>query len=104
MPAAPGTGLAWDTTQLNIGILNVVAASTQPVIGGIAVSGGNLIFNGTGGTTNGFYYVLTSTNLAAPLPNWIPVATNTFDASGNFSVTNAVDSNSPQQFYLLKLQ
>jgi hypothetical protein len=103
MPGAPGTGLAWDTTQLNIGILNVVAASTQPVIGSIVVSGGNLIINGTGGTTNGSYYVLTSTNLAAPLPNWTPVATNTFDASGNFSVTNAVNSNSTQQYYLLKL-
>ena len=102
-PATPGTGLAWDLTQLNTGILNVVAASTQPVIGSIAVSGGNLIFNGTGGTTNGSYFVLTSTNLAAPLANWTPVATNTFDASGNFSVTNAVNSNSTQQYYLLKL-
>ena len=104
MPATPGTGLAWDTTQLNIGILNVVAASTQPVIGSVAVSGGNLIFNGTGGTPSGTYYVLTSTNVAAPLPDWTPVATNTFDASGNFSVTNAVDSNSTQQYYLLKVQ
>jgi hypothetical protein len=102
-PATPGTGLAWDLTQLNTGILNVVAATTQPVIGSIAVSGGNLIFSGTGGTTNGSYFVLTSTNLAAPLANWIPVATNTFDASGNFSATNAVNSNSTQQYYLLKL-
>jgi Alpha galactosidase C-terminal beta sandwich domain len=103
LPATPGTGLAWDITQLNIGVLNVVAALTQPVIRSMVVSGGNLIFNGTGGTTNGSYYVLTSTNLAAPLPNWTPVATNAFDGSGNFSVTNAVNSNSTQQYYLIKL-
>jgi len=50
------------------------------------------------------FYVLTSTNISAPLANWIPVTTNMFDASGNFNVTNAVNSDSPQQFYLLKLK
>jgi hypothetical protein len=103
-PATPGTGLAWDTTQLNIGVLNVAATSLRPVIDSTEVLGGDLIFTGTGGTTNGTYYVLTSTNVATPLANWTPVITNTFDASGNFSVTNAVNSNSLQQFYLLKLQ
>jgi hypothetical protein len=102
-PATPGAGLAWDATQLNLGVLNVVAASTQPVIGSIAVSGGSLILNGTGGTTNGTYYVLTSTNVSMPLANWTPLTTNMFDAGGDFSVTNAVDPNSTQQFYLLKL-
>lgn len=103
-PATPGTGLTWNTTQLNAGILNVVATPSQPVISGKEVSDGNLIFNGTGGTTNGIYYVLTSTNLAAPFNNWIPTITNMFDASGNFSVTNPFNSSSPQQFFLLKLQ
>jgi fibronectin-binding autotransporter adhesin len=103
-PATPGTDLAWDTTQLNIGILNVIATSSRPVIGSTEISGGNLIFNGADGTTNGTYYVLTSTNVATPLADWTPVTTNTFDASGNFSVTNVINSNSPQQFYLLKLQ
>jgi concanavalin A-like lectin/glucanase superfamily protein len=101
-PATPGAGLAWDTSQLGSGILNVIAGSSQPVIGSTKVSGANLIFSGTGGTANGTYYVLTSTNVAAPLANWTPLSTNAFDGSGNFSVTNAIVPGVPQKFYLLK--
>jgi hypothetical protein len=102
-PTTPGTGLAWDTSQLNIGFLNVVSAPSQPVISSTKASGGNLVFSGTGGTTNGTYYVLTSTNLATPLTNWMVLFTNQFDASGNFSVTNAISPTVPKQFYLIKL-
>lgn len=101
-PATPGAGLAWDTSQLSSGIVSVVAAPSQPVIGSATLSGGNLILAGTGGTTNGTFYVLTSTNLATPLANWTPLSTNTFDGSGNFSVTNAINPANPHQFYLLK--
>jgi autotransporter-associated beta strand protein len=101
-PATPGPGLAWDTSQLSSGIINVVASSSSgPVIGGTAISGGNLVFSGSGGPANGTYYVLTSTNLTSP--DWIPVATNSFDASGNFSVTNVVSSTNPQQYYRIEL-
>jgi hypothetical protein len=102
-PATPGTGLAWDTSQLNIGFLNVVSGPTQPVIGSTKASGGNLIFSGSGGTANGAYYVLTSTNLATPLTNWMVLSTNQFDASGNFSTTNPISPTVPKQFYLIKL-
>jgi fibronectin-binding autotransporter adhesin len=104
MPAAPGTGLAWDTTQLNIGILNVVAVSIQPVISTVAMSGGNLVFSGSGGTPGGTFYVLTSANLLLPLANWTLTTTNMFDGGGNFSVTNAVNPDSAQEYYLLKVQ
>jgi hypothetical protein len=102
-PATPGAGLAWDTSQLNtFGVLNVVAAPSQPVISSTKESGGNLIFSGTGGTNNGTYYVLTSTNLTIPLTNWTPLVTNTFDATGAFSVTNAISPTVPKQFYIIK--
>ena len=101
-PATPGAGLAWNTNQLGSGIVNVVTAPSQPMIGSTKVSGGNLIFSGTGGTAFGTYYVLTSTNLATPLANWTPLSTNSFDGSGNFSVTNAINPGNPRQFYLLK--
>jgi hypothetical protein len=101
-PVTPGAGLAWDTNQLSSGILNVVTAPSQPVIGSTKVSGGNLIFSGTGGTAFGTYYVLTSTNLATPLANWTPLSTNSFDNSGNFNVTNAINPGTPRLFYLLK--
>jgi len=59
--------------------------------------------SGTNGIPNGNYYVLDSTNLALPLPNWTLMATNVFDANGDFTFTNAIDPNTPQLFYLLQL-
>jgi hypothetical protein len=102
-PATPGTGLAWDTSKLtSSGTINVVASGgSSVVIGSTTISAGNLVLGGTGGTANGTYYVLTATNLTSPI--WIPVSTNTFDASGNFSVTNAINANDPQQFYRIEL-
>ncbi|HEY1661442.1 MAG TPA: hypothetical protein VGI03_03400, partial [Verrucomicrobiae bacterium] len=58
--------------------------------------------SGTGGTANWPFYVLAATNLASPV--WVPVLTNQFDATGNFSVTNPVDPSSQQSFYKLQLQ
>jgi hypothetical protein len=102
-PATPGAGLAWDTSQLNIGFLNVVSGPVQPVISSTRVLGGNLIFSGTGGTTNGNYSVLTTTNITTPQTNWTALVTNSFDANGAFSVTNAISAGTPQRFYRLKL-
>jgi hypothetical protein len=102
-PATPGAGLVWDLTQLNAGKLTVKVAPTRPVINSVALSEGNLIVSGTNGVANGSYVVLASTNVAAPLANWLPVATNAFSASGTFSFTNAIDSVVPQRFYQLKL-
>ena len=51
------------------------AAPSQPVTD-VWMSGGNLIFSGTNGVANGNYIVLTSTNIAIPLANWIALATN----------------------------
>ena len=48
------------------------------------------------------FYLLTSTNLAAPLANWSCVLTNQFDANGNSRLTNAINPNLRQSFYLLQ--
>src|SRR5439155_11053410 len=76
VPSAPAAGLAWDMSQLNIGILNVVTGPPRPVISSTKLSGGNLIFSGTGGTANGSYCVLTTTNLTTPMTNWTALVTN----------------------------
>jgi fibronectin-binding autotransporter adhesin len=102
VPATPGAGLAWDLSQLSSGIIGVKAGATGPVIGGTTLSGGKLILNGTGGTANATYYELSTTNLLTPLAGWIPVLTNTFSATGTFSVTNALVPGVPQQFYIIK--
>jgi autotransporter-associated beta strand protein len=101
-PPTPGAGLAWDTTQLSSGVIKVALAPAQPVIGSTKVSSGNLIFSGTGGTANGNYWVLTATNLTIPFGSWPTQATYTYDATGAFSVTNAISPGTPARFYRIK--
>jgi hypothetical protein len=68
-------------------------------------SSGTLIVSGAGGlaVANGIYNVLTSTNVALPLNQWTPIATNSFDGSGNFIFTNLVSTNVTQQYFLLQI-
>jgi hypothetical protein len=103
-PTTPGAGLAWDTSQLNSGKLKVMVAPAQPVFNGVTMSASSLIFNGTNGMANGNYVVLTSTNLASPLINWIALFTNSFDANGAFHFTNSISPGNAQQFYRIQLE
>jgi hypothetical protein len=59
--------------------------------------------SGTGGESNGTYYVLTSSNLLAPLTNWTHIATDHFDGAGGFIFTNTVHTNAPQLFHILQM-
>ena len=59
-------------------------------------SGSGIALSGTGGATNGTYYVLTSTNLTT----WTPIATNQFDGQGQFNFTNPAPTNAAQFFKL----
>jgi polygalacturonase len=83
----------------------VVAVPPPPSFGDIQITNGgeSFVLSGTGGVTNGAYYVLASTNLALPLDQWTPVATNPFDGNGNFSFTNTPDPYCPRMFYRLQL-
>ena len=81
----------------------VVATATPPRINGAQLLNGNIVLSGGGGTPGHLYYLLTSTNLIQPLAQWTPVATNYFDAGGNFACTNAINPSVPQNFYLLQL-
>ena len=92
-----------NSAQAKLFRVSLIAPATAPVIGSVAMSAGNLVFSGTGGTPGGTFYVLTSTNLPLPLANWTLTTTNQFDGSGNFSVTNAINQNISQQYYLLKV-
>jgi autotransporter-associated beta strand protein len=97
--APAGYNYRFDTSTP--GVVKLVV--TLPVIGSSSISGGKFIFSGSGGATNGVYYVVASTNLAAPAASWIRTQTNHFDANGNFSVTNGPATNA-QSFYRLQLQ
>jgi hypothetical protein len=99
---ALSTGMLWDTTTLTNGILRIVSRGVSvPRITSFSLSGTNLIFSGTNGAASASYKLLTSTNVALALSNWIPVVTNSFDGNGHFNFTNAITPNTPQQFYLL---
>jgi len=82
--------------------MNVVP-SVPPTIRTLSISGGQVIINGTNNAgAGGTYSVLTSTNLLAPLTNWVVLTNSSFDGNGNFSSTNATGTNG-QQFYILKV-
>ena len=99
-------GLAWNTNGLNtngtISVISTVPAA-PPVFGAVNLSGNALTLSGSNGPANGSYYVLAATNLSVPRASWDVLATNPFDAGGNFTFTNSVDSAQPQKFYLLRL-
>jgi hypothetical protein len=77
-----------------------------PGITDISLSGTNVVLNMTNGYIGGTYYLLTSTNVATPLSQWLPVGTNVLGASGNFflTATNGYLANVPKRFYILRVQ
>jgi len=101
LPSLPA-GLGWNTNILNTSGTLSVAVVSKPLIASAAVSSDGFELTGTGGVANANYYLLGSTNLAAPLTNWTRLLTNQFDSNGNFNFTNPA-GNDPQLFYLLQL-
>jgi hypothetical protein len=71
-------------------------------IASLQVSGANLLL-GCSGPGSGTLYVLSTTNLALPLTQWRPVATNVLSGDGPFTLTatNAIFPNARAQFFIL---
>jgi hypothetical protein len=88
----------------DIGVVPMVQTGST----GISLSGPNLVLvtHGSNGRYGLAYHTLMSTNLAQPLNQWTPVATNVLAADGNFTVTvtNTVSLTVPKRFYTLQLQ
>jgi len=100
---SPGRGLAWDTSLLaSRGILKVI--SIKPRFGSCRLSGTNFVALGFDGPPNGAYVALCSTNLNLPASQWIPWATNYFDANGDFGFTNSFNASPGGRFFRLQLQ
>lgn len=98
-------GFRDDPSFIEFDDVSVVPLS-QPVITGISLAATNLVLSASNGLWNGTYETLTSTNLSQPLSQWTPLATNTLDGSGPFTimVPNGVNTSDSQQFYTLLLQ
>jgi hypothetical protein len=109
VPAAPGTGLLWNTNWISVdGTIFVTSTNpalmTPPRIASFQLLGGNLVVAGTNGNAPGtLFYTLASTDLALPLTNWTILATNQFGPGGGFGFTNTFDSSKPQQFLIIRL-
>jgi len=76
------------------------------VIGPPVVSGHDLILKASGGNPGDPVTVLSSTNLTLPLAQWTAVTQGNYDGNGSFSytVTGALSSGLPHQFYILQGQ
>jgi alpha-L-rhamnosidase len=82
---------------------NAPSAIVNPLVLAPPVfSGGNLIVAGTGGTPNGSYTWLTTTNLSSPIL-WTTNSTGTLDATGAFSNAIPVSATTHARFFRLRL-
>ena len=78
----------------------------QPPAAGLLITNiqavsGNVVLSGSGGTSGATYHLLANVNLTTPSTNWPAVATNTFDVSGNFTLTNPIGVG--EKFYRLRI-
>lgn len=103
-PATIGGNSMGQYATVAITVLAATGPLSTPVITTIHLSGTNLVFSGTNGTTGHNYAVYTSTNVALHLSNWTFLATGSFDGSGNFSFTNGIAPGSPRLFYVIQVQ
>jgi hypothetical protein len=100
--ATINTNLANTAIQL---VVTVAPAVTKPTITSVTFqTGPSVLITGTNGTVNSGFFVLSSTNLALPINQWVSLATNTFNSSGNFSVSVPVSASEPQRFYRIQSQ
>jgi len=84
---------------------NATPFSTNlPAINDFTFSGNQLNLSGAGGTPNGYYSVLASTNLLLPADDWVRLLTNQFDSAGDFSCTNLPGVVGSQNYYRLQVQ
>jgi len=90
-----GGSSGWGTVfSFNIPVLTITS---------LDLAGTNLVIGAANGMADTTCTVMTSTNLALPVSQWTPVATNVLSSSGSFTITatNAVSPGAPQQFYIL---
>ncbi len=105
LPAGVSGVLTNDPGISALALIVTGTTSTPPTLGSPQISGTNLVLNASNGTPGGSVTVLTTTNLALPLVNWISATNGIFDGAGNFhyTVSGAVGSSVPQQYYLLRV-
>ena len=85
------------------GTIKVIATVySKPKMDTLALAGTNLIAAGTGGTPGGTYSVLSSTNVALPVVNWVTNYSGVFGPDGSFSNNLPIFPVELRRFYILK--
>ena len=97
VPATPGPGLAWDTTQLAVsGTMKITAgAPPSPTIAPVTVAGTNLVVSVP--TVSGASYVLQSATNLTPTIFWVNESTNP-GTGGSLTLNVPIQPNKPQKF------
>jgi hypothetical protein len=83
----------------SVGVTIVQIVFTPTITQTIVPTGNQVIINGAGGLMGVNYRILTATNVASPLIQWTPIATNQFSAGGGFSYTNLIDPSRPATYF-----
>jgi hypothetical protein len=92
-----------DGTAVQLVVTNATFPAKGVTITSARLQAGSIVLAGTNGLAGTVYYVLGSTNLAAPLATrWVPVATNSFDGSGNFNIN--LPTSNPYEFFRIESQ
>jgi len=98
-------GQLGDGTTNNAAQFERIIPPLQFVVTNLALSAGtSLVFKGLNEFSGGSAIVLSSTNVAMPLNQWMPVWTNGLGSGAfSFTVTNLVSPVFPHRFYRLEL-
>ncbi|MGE4488014.1 MAG: hypothetical protein AB7E95_00540 [Kiritimatiellales bacterium] len=72
-------------------------------IDSISLEGGSLLINVVNAQSGTTYKVFSSTDMMLPLSQWVSVASST-PKTGSFCVTNFINSNDTQRFYIIRAQ
>jgi fibronectin-binding autotransporter adhesin len=95
--------LSWDTSAVAVNGTLRVAGSTAPQIASATMTPDhNFQLSGTGPAGQP-YWIVATTNVATPLSQWVPLATNTF-VGGVFTWTDLQTTNHPRRFYQVVTQ
>lgn len=97
------TNLTWSNALSSSGSVLVRSIPSNPQFSTLTYSSSGVVMSGSGGTPNGNFWLLTTTDLNLPKTNWTVAVTGTFDNNGSFAITNAFSSGVPQQFFLLQV-
>ena len=95
------SAVRWQAPDYGTGVMTLGVPPAQ-LVARLATRGG-LVFSGVNppGTTA---VILGSDDFLLPLDKWTPVATITFDSTGQFTYTNSVSGAQPQQYFTIQYQ